>query len=257
MILNILIGFFIFLLGLCIGSFLNCVIYRQEQEKTIQGRSFCPNCKHSLSWKDLFPVFSFIYLSGKCRYCKKNISWQYPLVEVITGLAFLFIFLLFPQYTLINIFKILFLFYIFSSLIILFIYDFKNSLIPEIVLFPAIIAGFIYALMSGVSLVSMALAIAVSCLPLFLIFWISKEKAMGFGDVELALFMSVFLGFPNILVALFLAFFFGAIIGLILMFFKGRGLKSEIPFGPFLIFGTIVSVFWGSIIIKWYLSLIS
>src|ERR1035437_8529029 len=92
MILNILIDIFVFVLGVCIGSFLNCAIYRLEEEKSLKGRSFCPHCKHVLSWLDLFPIFSFIFLVGKCRYCRKKISIQYPLVELATGLTFLLIY---------------------------------------------------------------------------------------------------------------------------------------------------------------------
>src|SRR3989344_5301589 len=84
---------FMFTFGLCIGSFLNVVIYRIEKEEGfVKGRSYCSHCKHTLSWADLVPVFSFIFLGGKCRYCHKKISVQYPLVEMLTGLVFLLIF---------------------------------------------------------------------------------------------------------------------------------------------------------------------
>ena len=118
---------FIFLLGLVIGSFLNCVVYRLNEKKSfVSGRSFCPECKHSLAWYDLVPVFSFVFLKGKCRYCGKPISWQYPIVEISTGSIFLLIsnfqFLISNQFSnyqfLIN---LLYLFTVASLLIIIFI----------------------------------------------------------------------------------------------------------------------------------------
>src|ERR1700733_9360461 len=91
--MNILFGFCAGILGLIIGSFLNCVTYRIEQESSfLKGRSYCPNCKHTLAWYDLVPVFSFLWLGGKCRYCHQKISWQYPLVEIATALLFLLVF---------------------------------------------------------------------------------------------------------------------------------------------------------------------
>jgi len=148
MIFNYLIYSFVFLLGLCIGSFLNCFIYRLEENKTMAGRSFCPQCKHTLSWLDLFPVFSFIFLGGKCRYCHKKISIQYLLAELATGGIFLAVFFAVGKNTVFmsvfSFINILFLFYIASVLIIIFIYDLKHYIIPDKVLFPAIIICLIY-----------------------------------------------------------------------------------------------------------------
>ncbi len=273
----------IFIFGLCIGSFLNCVIYRLALQnfsfwKNLGGlsRSFCPHCKHILSFKDLFPVFSFLFLRGRCRYCKKNISIQYPLVELVTGLVFLLIFK-FLIFNFVNndlIFKFLnagFLFYIASALIIIFVYDLKYYIIPDKVLFPAIVITFLFRVLQILNLKffgnwkleignfaplsNYLLAIIIGSGFFFLIFLISKGRAMGFGDVKLAVLMGLLLGFPNILTALFLAFFFGAIIGTILIVFEKKNLKSELPFGPFLIAGTFMSLLWGGQLINWYLKL--
>ncbi len=123
---------FIFLVGLCIGSFLNVVIYRLEKEESVaKGRSYCPYCKHQLIWLDLVPVFSFLFLRGKCRYCGEKISIQYPLVEIATGILFLLIFkyqlsllrqgfegqAIFNQFSISQIINLVFLFYVASSLI--------------------------------------------------------------------------------------------------------------------------------------------
>lgn len=256
MFINCLLYFFVFLLGLCIGSFLNCVIYRLEEEKTLAGRSFCPHCKHILAWKDLAPVFSFLFLAGKCRYCRKKISVQYPLVEFATGLLFVFILwkLGAGQALAIGFWDLLnfgFLLYIASALIAIFVYDLKHYLIPDKVLFPAIVISAIYKL--AMAEWGVILAILVGAGFFFAIWFISGGKWMGFGDVKLAILMGLLLGWPNILCALFLAFAFGAIIGLILMVFQKKGLKSELPFGPFLVLGTFIALFWGQPIINWYL----
>ena len=244
-----LLYFFVFILGLCIGSFVNCATYRLEKKKKITGRSFCPSCKHTLSWRDLFPVFSFLLLRGKCRYCHKEISVQYPLVELATGILFMLLFV--PQ----NITASIFYWIVSCFLIIIFIYDLKHYIIPDKVLFPAIIITLIYRLFENFTSLPNFLIAAIIASGFFLaIFLISQGRWMGFGDVKLAVLLGLLLGYPNIFVALFLAFFFGAIIGVILMVFEKKSLKSEIPFGPFLIVGTFVAMLYGNQIIQWYLN---
>jgi len=265
MFIEFLVYFFVFIFGLCIGSFLDCVIYRLEQKKKITGRSFCPQCKYKLSWQDLFPVFSFLFLKGKCRYCRTKISIQYPLIEIATGLIFLLIFISNSQYTIYNILNTIFLFYIASSLIVIFVYDLKHYIIPDKILFPAIVIAFIFRILNLFGnwkleignlapLGNYLLAAIVGSVFFLLIFLISKGRAMGFGDVKLAFLMGLLLGLPNVLTALFLAFFFGAIIGIILMVFGKKKLKSEMPFGPFLIAGTFITMLFGNQIIQWYLN---
>jgi prepilin signal peptidase PulO-like enzyme (type II secretory pathway) len=246
-----LIGFFVFILGLCVGSFLNCVVYRLEQEKSLGGRSFCPRCKHTLGWKDLLPVFSWVFLVGKCRYCKGKISWQYPLVELATGFLFLLVYAIFGQ----NLVYLLFLLYIVCVFVVIFVYDLKHYLIPDKILFPAIAVASMYRIFGDFyGLPNYILAVIIGSGFFLIIFLISKGNWMGFGDVKLAILMGLLLGVPNILLALFLAFFLGAIIGLMLMAQKKKGLRSEIPFGPFLILGTFLSIFWADKIIQWYLN---
>ena len=273
--------FLVFILGACIGSFLNCVIYRLEQKKSLSGRSFCPHCKRALSWQDLIPVFSFLFLAGKCRHCHKKISVQYPLVEIATGIIFLLIFLMSlresPQASVAiqsmctksldcfvaSLLAMTLWFYIASALIVIFVYDLKHYLIPDKVLFPAILMAFAYRLFENyASLPNYLLAAFIASGFFLAIFLISRGKWMGFGDVKLAVLMGLLLGFPNILAGLFLAFFFGAIIGVILMALPAslqggqkKGLKSEIPFGPFLIAGTFMTMFWGEQLIQWYLKI--
>ena len=217
----------------------------------MKGRSFCPNCKHILVWSDLIPVLSFFLLGRKCRYCQKPISWQYPLVEVATGLLFSLIFYSGASQSE----EIAFRMVISCSLIVIFVYDLKHYLIPDKVVYPAIILSVIWLAIFGENILSYFYS-AVLAAGFFLFFvLISKGKWMGIGDIKLGFLMGLFLGWPGILTALFLAFLFGALIGLTLVFSGRKKISSEVPFGPFLVFGTFISLFWGKDIVNWYLNL--
>ncbi len=254
---------FIFLLGLAVGSFLNCVIYRLEKgESFLKGRSYCPKCKQTLSWQDLVPLFSFLFLRGKCRYCKKPISFQYPIVELVTGIIFLLVFTLFSS----DIYAIAYLLLLSCFLIVIFVFDLKHYIIPDGVVYSAIIIALIYNLQfsllrqgfGGQAIFNYSILSAFgSALFFLLIFLISRGKWMGFGDVKLAFFMGLFLGFPKILAALFLAFLIGAIIGVCLIIFGKKKFSSEVPFGPFLIMGTFLALLFGEKLINWYLGFIT
>jgi len=269
-----LITIFIFLTGLIVGSFLNCVIYRLEQDESfLKGRSYCPHCKHVLSWKDLIPIVSFFTLRGKCRYCQKKISRQYPLVELATGILFILVFNFQLQATnylvlvnFLDFFGFLILLLVSCLLLLIFVFDLKHYLIPDQLSYAAIISAAIYQLVRianfGFRIENLKMllpffysALGAAAFFLFLVL-VSKGKWMGEGDIKLAFFMGLFLGWPAILAALFLAFFGGAIIGLGLIVWKKKSLKSEIPFGPFLIAGTFISLFWGEQIIGFYLNLL-
>jgi len=255
--LVLIFSLFIFCFGLVVGSFLNCVIYRLETgENFLRGRSLCPNCKHILEWKDLIPILSFILLKGKCRYCGKKISFQYPIVEFLTGFLFFLIskFYFFPiifQNSLTTIYLLLTT----SFLIVIFFFDFKHYLIPDRVIYPAILVSLTFLFLYPKSYILNPLCSAFGAsLFFFFIYLISKGKWMGFGDVKLAFLIGLFLGFPKILVALFFAFFIGALIGIGLILAKKKTLKSEVPFGPFLITGAFLALFFGENLIPWYLN---
>jgi len=256
---------FIFIFGLVIGSFLNCVIYRLEKKQSfLKGRSYCPHCKHILSWQDLIPVFSFLILGGKCRYCGKKISLQYPLVELFTGLLFVFLLnyeLGIRNYEIFNfnfIFNFLFLILNSLFLILIFVYDLKHYIIPDKVIYPAIAIALIYNLILNSQFIIHNSISAFGAAAFFLaIVLISRGKWMGVGDIKLALLIGLLLGYPKALLALFLAFLIGAIIGLGLIILKKKTIKSELPFGPFLILGIYLALFFGEKIINWYLNLFS
>ncbi|MDP2926679.1 MAG: prepilin peptidase [bacterium] len=279
----------IFVFGLIIGSFLNSLIYRLETSQNfVLGRSFCPACHHVLGLKDLFPVLSFIFLKGKCRYCQKPISLQYPLVELATAIVFVlvFFFVLQDQPKLINSAIAIVISYYFimaALLIVVFVFDLKHYLIPDEIVYSGIVVAFIYRLFNiwkldnwdlirnssleirnfEVLLNPLASAF-LAALFFYAIYHFSKGRGLGFGDVKLAFLMGLVLAFPKIIVALFFAFFSGAIIGIGLiaasgiglMALKKKSLKSELPFGPFLVSGIFFTLFFGERVVNYYLSLL-
>jgi prepilin signal peptidase PulO-like enzyme (type II secretory pathway) len=259
--MEFLIYIFVFIFGLIVGSFLNCVIYRLETgESFLKGRSYCPHCKHVLSWKDLIPIFSFLILKGKCRYCKKKISFQYPLVELLTGILFVLAIPIYGGRTSID---LIFYWVLTCFLIIIFVFDLKHYLIPDKVIYLAITLILLYQFFKIWNFGHWDLFgiwnLVIGILPsLFLlaIILISHETWMGFGDFKLSILMGLILGWPKILVALFFAFLSGAIVGLILILLKQKTIKSQIPFAPFLVSGTFLAMFFGEKIVNWYLNLI-
>ncbi|MFH1781436.1 MAG: prepilin peptidase [Patescibacteria group bacterium] len=243
----------IFIFGLMIGSFLNVVICRLEtKEKILISRSHCPQCGAILKWFELIPILSFLIQKARCRSCGQKISWQYPVVELSTGLLFLLAFNFFLQ-------PIILIYYliIICLLIIIFVYDLKHYLIPDKIIYPAIVIAGIFNLQPSIfnefSIFKLSILSALGASGFFLLLVLAtKGKGMGLGDVKLAFLMGLILGWPGILLALFGAFLSGAIIGLALIFSGKKKLKSEIPFGPFLVVATVLAIFCGSALINWY-----
>lgn len=264
----------IFVVGLIIGSFLNCLIWRSyRNESALSGRSYCPECRHRLAWFDLVPVFSFLFLAAKCRYCKKPISFQYPAVELVTG--FLFVAaawkfapgIFYGYLPIITVFELFAYWLILSAMIAVFTADLRWYFIPDGAiaagLFGAVILrgaqffenSLIFRQFDWGTAANPILASLFAAAFFLAVFLASRGKWIGFGDVKYALFMGLALGFPDVLVALFLANFFGAIIGLGLIAARRKKMSSEIPFGPFLVTGTLIALFFSSPIFGWYLSI--
>lgn len=246
---------FLFLLGLTVGSFLNVLIDRlPKEEKFFWGRSHCDSCRHKLSWYDLIPVVSWLFLNRRCRYCRHFISFQYPLVELTTGVFFVLI----PAWVtswcrnVPNCYiDILLYCYIACSLIVVFFTDLKYQIIPDKVVFPAILIALLYFLFSIPHLAFVHFLASFGAGGFFLILLIlTKGKGMGLGDVKLAFLIGLFLGWPKIAVSLYLAFLTGAALGVILILRGKKKFGEPIPFGPFLIGGTWVALFWGEKIIE-------
>jgi len=269
---------FIFIIGLCVGSFLNVLIYREaigdlrSKMKDLRfknwlptwflGRSYCDYCKKQLMWYDNIPLFSFLLLKGKCRFCHKKISFQYPLIEFLTGIEFVWIYFLIQSN--LNFFSRFEGFYSFSTLfawlllgacfLAIFVADIKYQIIPDGAVFLGILIVLIklwfdYYFTGMIDFSVFLSALGASLFFLLLIF-LTSGKGMGFGDVKLALLMGLILGFPKILMALAFAFLTGAIVGVILITARKKKLKSKIAFGPFLILGTVFALIYGEKILS-------
>lgn len=233
---------FLFFVGLIFGSFFNSLIFRFKTKKKIfWARSHCPYCLKILNWKDLIPVFSFLILKGKCRYCQKPISLQYPLVEMATGLLFLLAFFLRK-----NFLDFLFLLFFFSGLLIIFVFDLKYMEIPDEIIFPLIFLAFIYNIINlkSINFLNNFLSGIFTFLFFYSFYFFSKGNLMGSGDAFLGLFLGLFLGFPKILISLFFSFILGGLIALALVFLKKKNFHSQIAFSPFLIFGFFFTLFF-------------
>ena len=248
--MELLVYFIVFLLGCAVGSFLNVVVDRSNEGKSfLKGRSHCDHCRHKLHWFDLIPIVSFLLLSGKCRYCKAKLSFYYPIVEIITGLSFVWISVLyFPSLLTIGYF-----FFIISCLIVIFFADLKYGIIPFFSVIPAVALAFLWYLFipGNLPISNYLLSGLGAFLFFFLLFAITKGKGMGFGDVVYAFLMGFLLGFPKIVLGFYTAFIAGALISLFLVWLHKKKLKgSTIPFGPFLVAATVISMFWGDQLIE-------
>lgn len=242
--------FIIFLLGLVFGSFYNVVIYRLPEKKSIAyPPSHCGNCEHELKALDLMPVLSYVFLKGRCRYCDEKISIQYPLVELTTGLFFVFSYIQFGLTALMV--KALILF---SIILVMSMIDLKHFIIPdELSLLNFIIAIVFIFLVNEPSLKS---AVYGGLLGFGLLFLIALIGPMGGGDIKIMAGFGIFLGFYPTVLAIMLSFILGGIIGVLLILFKIKDRKDPIPFGPFLGLGTLISFMYYQPIITWYFSLL-
>ena len=237
--------FILFLFGLFFGSFFNVVIDRLPREESIlKGRSHCEYCKKTLVWNDLIPLVSYLTLKGRCRYCHKKLSIYYPFMELLTGILFGATYLTIGQT---NLYSLVYMLFVISALEILFFIDLKYGLIPFAVVFPGVIISVLFLLLtSPLSFVSSLLS-GLGAGGFFLaIFLFTKGKGMGFGDVVYAFWMGLLLGFPKIIMGLYIAFVLGAVISVLLVLMHRKKLKGgTVPFGPFLVFGTLIMLFWG------------
>lgn len=251
------INLIIFILGASIGSFLNVLIDRLPKDEGINGRSYCDFCRKKIGWYDLIPILSFFMIGGKTRCCRKKLSWQYPLVEFVTGVVFVVVIKNGPYVE--SLTRTVLIISILSSLIVIFVSDFKYHLISDYILLAFFIFSVFYHISNlfwvginptptPIQLIQPIMSGLVVSFPIFLIYFISKERAMGLGDVFLAANMGFLLGWKAGFMALYIAFITGAIIGLIAIILKNKKLKSKIAFGPFLVIGTIIMLFFSDMV---------
>jgi len=243
------------LFGLAVGSFLNAYIWRLKNERTIwRDRSICPKCQHRLAWQDLIPVLSFLLLRGKCRYCKKKISWQYPVVELMTAALFCLILFHHLQNG-VDWFLLARDWFFTSVLLVIFVYDLKWGYILDRVSLPAVVIAFSANILLGFSWINLLVAAALGSGFFLIQYWISRGKWIGGGDIRMGALMGVMLGWPNTIVALFLSYVIGSVIAVYLLLLNRKKMQSTIAMGTFLAIGTFITLLWGSRILDWYLAI--
>jgi prepilin signal peptidase PulO-like enzyme (type II secretory pathway) len=249
------VAFFLFVMGAAFGSFINVLSDRLPREETILGRSHCENCKHILEWYDLIPIFSFLQIGGKCRYCKTKLSFYYPLSEIMTGLAFIVTWFYAPVHQFSNgvispeieiIIRSVYLIVI-SGMIVVFLSDLKTQIIPDSMQVVLLVCGIVLRLIEGHFQITVLGHLFIEgilvMVPILLLYVGTKGKGMGFGDVKLAFVIGVLFGLKLGFIILYLAFVFGAVAGVALIIKKKKKLKSKIAFGPYLILAMAAGLF--------------
>ena len=244
----------IVIFGLVIGSFLNVCIYRIPKEESISfPPSHCTNCEHKLSPIDLVPLVSYIFLRGKCRYCKTKISIRYPLIESLNAVLYLIVYLKFGL-TLITLKYCVLV----SILIIIGIIDYKTQFVyTSTTIFGGIVATIfiiVQAIMYKTGTFDLILGGAIGFGIIGLIVFLTR--GMGEGDIEIATVCGLFLGVKGILLGLFLAIILGGIVGIIILSLKLKKAKEKIAFGPCIAIGSLISMLWGVEILKFYWNLL-
>ena len=247
--------FFIF--GSAVGSFLNVVIDRTTRGESILGRSYCDHCKASLKTVDLIPIISFFALGAKCRYCKKHLSWQYPVVEGLAGILFVISFIVLSLSGLLSFWSLTYWLFLISISVIVAVVDLKYSLIPTTLVFLASLVALFYnffAFEPGLFIQHIITAFILAVFFLIVVL-ITRGRGMGEGDVVLAFLIGMVLGVQATFVAMFIAFLLGAVISVLLILLGKKHFGQTVPFGPFLVFGFIASLFWANPLLEWYLML--
>jgi leader peptidase (prepilin peptidase)/N-methyltransferase len=262
----------IFVIGLAVGSFLSAFTYRWPKSISIlRGRSNCPKCKKKIVWYDNIPLLSFILLKGRCRRCSKKISFRYPLIELTTALSFSGIFYFSNHCP--TAFKgtslqgnvvchwqdllgpwVLPIFLLITSILIaVFVIDLENQLIPDELVFLALVVTFMSLLLSSSDKFYIFLLSGFSASSfLLLINLLTLGRGMGLGDVKFALFVGIFLGWPQTVSWMFLSFIIGAFIGIVLIITKKTKFGKPIPFGPFLVASFFITLFWGDFLTAFF-----
>jgi leader peptidase (prepilin peptidase)/N-methyltransferase len=242
------------LAGIAIGSFLNVVIYRvPRQIPFATGRSVCPECDNQLRWYHNIPLLSFAFLRGKCGFCKTKISYRYPLVELINGLLYLFFFWQagmtweFAAYSFLG-----------SALLAIFLIDLDFQIIPDVITYPGMVLGLLYAFTpGGMGILSAAIGLLVGGGALYAVAMLGdflfKKESMGGGDIKMAAMLGAFLGWQKVLLIFMLSAVIGLIVSLALMVVSEELRKTRvIPFGPFIATAALVAIVYGRQIIDFY-----
>jgi leader peptidase (prepilin peptidase)/N-methyltransferase len=260
------IAFLIFIIGACIGSFLNVCIVRLPHEKSVVvPPSHCVHCQKPIRWQDNIPVVSYILLGGRCRFCKEKISWRYPFVELVTAIAFALFYFHFGLTAALAAYLVML-----SGFIVAIFVDFEHRIIPDEVTVGGMVVGMIFSFLipelhgfpsqQGImphlkSLLFSVLGVVIGGGSIYLMGllgdFVFKKESMGGGDIKFMAMVGAFMGWQLALLTFFIAPFFGAVYGIVE---KIRTKDSAIAYGPFLVLGALISLFKGDEIIRWILS---
>lgn len=265
--MTVIILVFLGAIGMAFGSFVGALVWRLHERKDfVSDRSECEHCHHKLGVWDLIPLFSWLALRGKCRYCQAAIGWDAPLLEVSMAVLFMGSYLVWPLpfYTWqANLSFGLWLVYL-VGLVALLVYDLRWMLLPNVIIFPlmgvAVIESLVRYSLTGGGILDYLITTVGGVLVLGGLYWalytVSKGKWVGYGDVKLGVFMGIALGFQRSLLALFLANIVGFIILLPGLLIGKLTRRSRVPFGPFMIIAFVLAFLFGDVIIDWYLHFI-
>lgn len=259
----------VFLLGLSLGSFANCLIWRLYKEEKIIGRSHCPLCGGLIAWYDNIPLLSFLWLKGRCRHCRAKISWQYPIVELVMATLFLFFWFqqlnfawlnvsdLFLALNSVNFYLELGYFYLVSFvLVIVFVFDLRYYLVSTLLVWPATFIFLILNIALGFSWYLILINMVGAGLFFLLQFIITKGKGIGEGDIWLGVLLgAIFPQAIHLMFAIFSAYIIGSLVGVSLIIFGRKSWGSKLPLGVFLAFGAIFTLILGELVKVLYYSL--
>ena len=236
--------------GLVIGSFLNVVIARLPERRSLWApASACPGCGNAIAWRDNIPLLSFLMLRGRCRACGAPISWRYPMVEALTAVLFGLAWIAFGS----NPVDFVVAATLLAALVAITLIDLRYQIIPDAITLPGVLAGFLASLASPrVSWLESAAGILLGG-GLFVGVIVLSRGGMGGGDLKLGAMLGAFLGWSALLVALFVAVVLGGVSAVALLASGRFARKDAIPFGPFLALGGAVALFWGDALVGWYL----
>jgi leader peptidase (prepilin peptidase)/N-methyltransferase len=243
------------LLGLAVGSFLNVCIYRlPRRQSLVSPPSRCPQCGYQLRAVDNIPVVSYLVLGGRCRKCRKPISFRYPVIELLTMGLFLLHYAVF-DWTMLLAARLLFA----CAMVVLFAIDFEHQILPDAVTLPGIVAGLVFAFFLPPGIVSALLGALAGGGILFLIgeVWsrLRHVEAMGFGDVKMLAMVGAFLGLELVILTFVLSSLLGGIAGSVLILSRRGTMASKLPFGTFLALAALVASLWGGAMVSWYIGL--
>jgi leader peptidase (prepilin peptidase)/N-methyltransferase len=244
------------LFGLCIGSFLNVVIYRLPLNKQVSaGRSICPHCQTQLRWYHNVPLLSWLVLRGKCGFCGGRISMRYPLVEALNAVAWVYFFSRFGWSVELAVFA-----FLSSVLLAIFFIDLDHQIIPDVITLPGMVLGLAVSLApGGLTILQSAIGLVVGGGSLYLIAllgdWLFKKESMGGGDIKMAAMLGAFLGWQKVLFVFLASAVIGLAISVVLMVFSEKLRANRVvPFGPFIALAAMLAIVWGDQIIGFYVS---